>query len=198
MSKIEERLWMDLIREPEAEAALGVRRPPGGRGSAGPALVAAGGIALIGVILAAALALRASTSTTPAFAVSVNQDGSVSLTLREVIGVRGANAALAKLGVRARVAQKQAICHQTGKIDFSRRPRSLLVEPRKGTGNGFAGIDLVIHANQIPRGDTLLITVKLQAPVKRDGKAVSGVGMTWGLYRGVAPSCRPQLGQHPA
>ena len=110
----------------------------------------------------------------------VNQDGSVTLTLTSVLGVRGANQTLAKLGVRARVAQIEAGCTQTGVRDLT-RTKDLLVEPRKPGGRqpsieaqlkrrtgaaAFAGIDLVIHANQIPQGDTLLITAELNRPVK--------------------------------
>jgi hypothetical protein len=191
MSSIEQRLWLDLMRAPAAARALAARQPPAMRRRRAPLL--AGGLALIGVLLAAALTLTAGSGTTPAYAVTVNSDGSISLKLNEVVGVRGANEALARLGVRARVAQIETGCTQTGEIDRPREPQ-LFVEPRKGVGKGFAGIELVIHAGAIPRGDTLLVTAQLNPPVDYHGKATSSVSSTWGLYRGAAPTCRPPIG----
>jgi hypothetical protein len=195
MSTIEQKLWMDLMREPGAARALGARQPPAAlRRPRRPQLLA-GGAALTAAILAAVLTLKAGSGTTPAYAVAVNPDGSVSLKLNEVLGVRGANEALSRLGVRARVAQIETGCTQTGEIDRP-HPPELLVEPRKRGGKGFAGIDLVIRADAIPRGDTLLITAQLDGPVNYHGKAISSVSSTWGLYRGAAPTCRAPIEHH--
>jgi hypothetical protein len=195
MSKIEDRLWMDLIREPEAGRALAASQPSPERArSRGP--LAVGCVVLLAAIIALVVALTATTSTPPAYAVTVNNDGSVALTLNEVIGVRGANEALARLGVRARVAQIEAGCTQGGEIDHF-HGRQLYVEPQKGVGRGFAGINLIIHANAIPRGDTVLITAELNRPVNYHGQAVLSASSTSGLYRGAAPTCRPPLAQPP-
>jgi hypothetical protein len=208
MSSFEDRLWSELAQEhgePLARAGsrLRPRRPR-------RAPLAIGSLVLLAAILAATLTLTAGTSTTPAYAVSVNPDGSVRLTLTSVIGVRGANETLAKLGVRARVAQIEAGCAQTGEIDLA-HARRLLVEPLKlggrkpsieaqlrrgGGAEAFAAINLVIHASAIPQGDTLLITAELNPPVQYHGEAVSSVSSTYGLYRGAAPTCSPPIGHH--
>jgi hypothetical protein len=203
MSTIEDRLWMDLICEPEADAALRARQPSAAHRRPGRGPLAAGGLVLLGATLAVVLTLKASTGTPPAYAVAVNRDGSVRLTLNQVFGVRGANEALAKLGVRARVAQIEAGCTQTGEIDRSHDKR-LLVEPRKtpagGTsiaaqlrrpGGAFAGVDLIIHADAIPQGDTLLIAAQLNPAVRYQGRAIPSAATSWGLYRGAAPTCDP-------
>jgi hypothetical protein len=192
MSNIEDRLWMDLIREPEAGRALAASQPSPERARSRRPSLAVGGVVLLGAIIAVVATLTATTSTPPAYAVTVNSDGSVALTLNEVIGVRGANEALARLGVRARVAQIAAGCTQAGEIDRS-DGRQLYVEPQKGVGRGFAGINLIIYANAIPQGDTVLITAQLNPPVKYHGREVASVSSTWGLYRGAAPTCRPPL-----
>jgi hypothetical protein len=207
MSIIEEKLWTDLIREPEAHDALAARQPPAARRRSRRAPLAAGALALLGATLALALTLTASTSTTPAYAVTVNPDGSVSLTLDEVVGVRGANETLAKLGVRAQVAQIEARCSQTGEHAPSPEHREQIVEPQKVAGQepsiegqlqrrgAFAGVDLVIHPRAIPQADTALIAIQRDSTVTYHGKAISSLSWKVGLYRGTAPTCQPPAGE---
>jgi hypothetical protein len=199
MSKIEDRLWTDLICEPGADQALAARQPPPVRRRAPRAPLAVGGLVLLGAIFAAALTLTASTSTTPAYPVTVNANGSVSVTLNEVLGVSGANEALARLGVRARIAQIQAGCTQTGEKAFPPGHESHELQERmvetQDVGEGLAGQAWVIHPDAIPQGDTLLITAQLAnggRPVAtHDGKPISVLASSVGLYRGAAPTCQP-------
>src|ERR1039458_5871764 len=114
MSKIEDRLWTDLLGEPEADRALAARQPSGRRKPARRAPLAVGGLVLVGALLAAVLMLTGGgTSTIPAYAVALNPNGSVTLTLNEVLGVKGANEALERLGVRVRIARVEAGCTAT-------------------------------------------------------------------------------------
>jgi hypothetical protein len=158
---------------------------------------AAGGLALIGAIVAVVW-LTASTSTTPAYAVTVNGDGSVTLTLNEVIGASSANEQLAKLGVRAVIAKVEPGCTATGEAvpipssTFSQQERMVETEkPREG----LSGLVWVIHPSAIPPGDTVLITVQLVNggnPVATfNGRAISALSGSIGLYHGSAPACRP-------
>jgi hypothetical protein len=205
MSKIEERIWIELIGEPEAEQALLARQPPGEGRSSGRVAVFVVGALVLAAIVVLAVALTGGASTTPAYAVSVNPDGSVSLAIDEIVGVRGANEALARLGVKARVAQIEAGCRRTGKIDLNLiHDRRLIVEPRKVGGRGsplekemrrregaraFAGINVIIHADEIPRSDTLVISAELNRPVRYHGKEVPSISMSSGLFRRVPPTC---------
>jgi hypothetical protein len=199
MARIEDALWTHLVGEPEAGRALAVRQPPPRRRSAQRAPLAVASLLLLAALATAALTLTAGTSTTPAYAVTVNANGSITVTLNEVIGVGAANEALARLGVRARIAEIEPGCTQTGEKalppgTYSHEQQELMVEPRK-VGEGLAGLDWVIHPNAIPAGDTLLITAELAnggRPVAaHDGKAVFAVGSSIGLYRGAAPTCQP-------
>jgi len=200
MTKIEDRLWADLIQEPGASRALAAAQPLRRRRSSRRAPLAAGALVLLVAIVAAAITLTAGTSTTPAYAVTVNPDGSVSVTLTEVLGVSGANEALARLGVRARIAQIEAGCTQTGEKarlvpgDAAHEQQEQIVEPQKD-GEGLAGINMIIHPDAIPPGDTALITAQLDdsgRPVATfHGKPVSAASWTVGLYRGAAPTCQP-------
>ena len=199
MSSIQDRLWTDLVREPEAKRALTAQQPTARNRTRGIKLTI-GGSVLLGAIVTAALALTGGTSPTPAYAVSVNADGSVTLTLSELIGVTAANETLARLGVRARVARIEAGCAQTGEPihespgEPSYEQLQRMVESQK-TGEGLPGLVWVIHPNAIPQADTVLITTQLAnggRPVAtHDGKAISAVGSSVGLYRGAAPPCQP-------
>jgi hypothetical protein len=194
MSKIEDRLWADLGREPGAELTLAVRQPPSDRRRSSRTSLAAGGaLALIGAILAA-LFVTAGTRNTPAYAVTMNGDGSVTLTLNEVLGVSGANEQLARLGVRAVVAKMEPGCTATGEVVESASSQQHIVEPEK-QGEGVGGLRVVIHPNAIPSGDTVQISVQYAndgKPVATiGGQAVYGFAGSWGIYRGRAPMCRP-------
>jgi hypothetical protein len=144
-------------------------------------------IALTGAIVAAALTFTAGTSP-PAYALVVNPNGSVTLTINELIGITGANAQLARLGVRARVARLEPHCNARGHFVRVRlRPRRLPVEPEK-LRNRLSGLRMVIHPSTIPPGDTLLLTARLIEGM-HDDTPFRAVGMTMGLYCGAPPAC---------
>ena len=197
MANIEDKLWTGLTATPEAETALTTRQPPSVRRRAPRAPLATGGMAIAGVIAAVALTTGGS-GTTPAYAVTVNPNGSVSVTLNEVLGVSGANEQLERLGVRARIAKIEAGCAETGDAiapgDPADQQIPRMVEPQK-VAEGLAGLDWVIHPEAIPPGDTLLITAQLAnegRPVaKYHGKEITAVASGTGLYRGAAPTCQP-------
>ncbi len=99
MSTFEDNLWRELAREHDAEHAL-----PGRASTSGPARrrrLAGASLGLAAVATAAALVLSAGTAA-PAFAVTSNPNGTVTVTIDEIAGIAGANAQLTALGVRAR------------------------------------------------------------------------------------------------
>jgi hypothetical protein len=205
MSTIEEKLWTRLTEDSDSDRALAVHQRPPQRNRSRRVSVAVGAASLTGVTLALVLALTGSSNTTSAYAVTVNPDGSVSVTLTEVLGVSGANEALARLGVRARIAQIEAGCTQTGaRVRWTpgnaHEQQEQIVEPQKD-GEGLAGINMIIHPTAIPTGDTALIAAQLDPstpPVPAShGKPVSSASWTVGLYRGVAPTCQPPATIYP-
>jgi len=213
MSSFEDRLWSELVREHgQALAGEGARpssppwrsssRPmrwPRPRGLPRPPRSWRGPLAAVSAVLTAAvvlgvLALTANT-TAPAYAVVVNRDGSVTLTIHELIGVRAANARLAALGVPARAAIIEAGCTAKGvRVRFPPRgPRNGLPEPwiagmirPEKSHPGFSGLGMVIRPAGIPRGDTLLLTARWLDSTHA-GTPVHAVGLNFGLYRGPAP-----------
>jgi hypothetical protein len=217
MSSFEDRLWSELVREHGdalAGAGAGGDRAAGAKGNTGArawrltrprhswrASLVAGAIALTAAIVAGALLLTASASP-PAYAVVVDPDGSVTLTINQLVGVSAANARLAKLGVRARVAIIEPGCTAKGvHVELPLPQRTARSEPwiaqmwrpekvwrQEDAHPGFGGVGLVIRPAGIPKGDTLLMTAR-----RIDGTHARipfhAVGLSMGLYRGPAPSC---------
>lgn len=209
MPSFEDRLWSELACDHgEPLAAAASRARPARRRPARRNLLA-GGIALtVAAAVAATWSLTTGT-TTPAFAVVVNRDGSVTLTLNELLGTRAADARLASLGVRVRVLRRERGCTSKGKLaplgTGALRQRSerqqvesillaegahlqSVVHPQKGPA--FGGLAVRIHPNVIPPGDTVVITARLLDLRSGDGPS-HAMGMSAGLYRDPPPTCLP-------
>jgi hypothetical protein len=170
----------------------------------------AAGVALaLAAGLLAAFALSGGTAT-PAYAVVLNSDGSVTLTLNQLLGARAADERLASLGVKVTVLTREQGCTSTGirapdaisplsSGALGRERRSVesillgqgaLIErstlPRAHTG--FRGLTLRIDPTMIPPEDTLVITARLLDGPSGDGHS-HAIGMSAGLYRDPAPTC---------
>ena len=108
MSKFEDHLWREFVREHGDDFAH-TTNPGAGRGRRPRAgLVAGTGVALAATGAALVFVLGA-TSTAPAFAVTRNHDGTVTIRVMARSGVAGANARLHALGIRAQVLPQAAI-----------------------------------------------------------------------------------------
>jgi hypothetical protein len=103
MREFEDNLWLAVVREHGNELARAGRPVRKHRRATGPRLVAGTSVGLAAIATAAALLFGASTSA-PAFAVTRNPDGTVTVNLRQPSGIAGANGKLAAMGVRARIA----------------------------------------------------------------------------------------------
>jgi hypothetical protein len=205
MAKIDDRLWTDLLQEPAAELALGVQQPRASHHrSRRPSFAAGGGVAVALAIVAVVL-LTAGTKSTPAYGVISNGDGSVTLTLNELMGADAANEQLASLGVRAAIAKVEPGCVATGEAvpipPSTLQSQEQMVETQKRS-TGLSGLAWVIHPNAIPPGDTLVIAVQPANggnPVANvDGRGVSALSGTVALYHGGAPTCRLPSQSEPA
>jgi hypothetical protein len=191
MTDFEDALWSQLVSEHGAELLHLRPRPRARRRRSPRAPLAAGAAAVTAVIAAAALTITAGNSP-PAYALVVHANGTVTLTINELVGISPVNAQLARLGVRARVARIEPGCTVRGHFIRARwhlRPKSgLPVEPEK-LRPGLGGIRMVIHPREIPTGDTLLLTAR-RMDGTHDGTPFQAIGMSMGLYRGPAPACR--------
>jgi hypothetical protein len=190
MSKIENTLWEDLIQAPEAEFALARRQPlERVRVRARASLTAAAlvGIALVIVVVVVVVA-SAGTSTDPAYALTTNANGSVTLTVSELVGVHGANQRLASLGLPIVVARMESGCAATGQIvEIPITSASEIIESRRPEP---VGPTWVIRPAAIPSGDTLQISLRYaKHPVTFGGQTTPALIGSWAIVRGTAPSC---------
>ena len=176
-----EKLGAELRRrERDAPAAS-----DGRRALPRAAIIAATVIALSGAILAV-LYSAAGPRATPAYAVSLNGDRSITLTLRELLGIRGANEDLSRLGVPVVIAGVEPSCRAHGQVLETSPQEHDIVEVTR-VADGFEGLRWIIHPRAIPPGDTVQLSVAYPSDGTPAPVAIAG---SWSLFRGRAPSCR--------
>jgi RNA polymerase sigma factor (sigma-70 family) len=148
-----------------------------------------GAIASLGAGVALVLTLSAGTGP-PAYALVVNGNGSLGLTVNELVGLGPANARLAKLGVPVRIAKIERNCHATARsLAPADRLLAEIVRP-ENVGHGVGGLRMLIRPDEIPAGDTLVLT--FQRIVAQAGtRAIPGIAGSTSLYRNPPPSCVP-------
>ena len=103
MSEFEDNLWLEVVRDHSHELARAGRRGRKHGRATRPQLLAGTTVGVAAIATAAALLLGASTSP-PAFAVTRNPDGTVTVSLKQPSGIAAANRKLAAMGVRAQIA----------------------------------------------------------------------------------------------
>lgn len=171
MSKFEDRLWSELVLDHGPQLASMTRIEVPYRSRRAPAAI--GAVALAGTIAAVALTATTGTSPSAAYAVSQSSDGTVSVTIKEISGVNGANAQLARLHVKVRVATVEAGCTATGQtVPIPPTIVSNLVRPAR---QGWT-----IQPRLIPQDDTLVLSVR---------QIGTAAGTSYGFFRSPAPSC---------
>lgn len=102
MSGFEDNLWLAVVREHGDELARAGRTVRERRRAPRPQLLAGTTVGLAAMATGATLLLGASSSS-PAFAVTPNPDGTVTVNLMKASGIAGANERLAAMGVRAQI-----------------------------------------------------------------------------------------------
>jgi hypothetical protein len=122
MTKFTDNLWRDLAREHGPALAL-ADRPEAGRASLlrRPRVLAGSTLGLAGVGTALALTLGA--SSTPAFAVTTNGDGSVLVTINQATSLPQANAKLTAMGIHEQVSIQMAAGPAAAKGPVSCTPK---------------------------------------------------------------------------
>lgn len=180
MSNFEDQLFADLMREHGDELTAAHRPAVARRGPARPVLLAAGAIGLAGAV---GLGINAIDKGSPAYAVTRGSDGTITVSLRDISGVDGANAELRKLGVPAMAVPMSRTC--TTPVIPDQRPLGaapITSSARSGnSGTGNSG-SVTFSAGSIPEGDTMVL-----AALTSDRQ----VSLAATIVRGPAPACVP-------
>jgi hypothetical protein len=195
MTKFSDQLFDDLIEEhgPQLAATRVPTAPkrriahPGRLGAAG------GGIAAV----ASAVGLLMAGGASPAYAVTTNANGSVSLNVYNQSGIVGANQALQKMGDGSVVlVADQGICRNINtlpKVPGNPKIRVSGVAKEQLNGNylSIAPGSFTVYAHDIPKGDTLAVVVQNIGFMTKAGKIVktATVVVDTRLTRGPVPSC---------
>jgi hypothetical protein len=185
MSKFEDHLWREFVGEHGnalAQMSTSTAKPIW----RGPRLVAGTSLGLAGVGAAVALVLGAS-ATSPAFAVTRNSDGTVTISISRASGIAGANSRLRQLGIRAQVMQ-----HAPAGF----RCTSTVAQPGQGAPASeryIAKVHWTIDPRRVPAGRTLALTPPPSPPGGTGGNSGnsgnSGGGGNSGSRGGVWWSC---------
>ncbi|HEY3608421.1 MAG TPA: hypothetical protein VGL06_13015 [Pseudonocardiaceae bacterium] len=176
MGNFEDELWTDLLQA-HGDRLATARRPTSRRSRTGRLALTAGAAGVVGVGTVLAITLTATTSV-PAYAVTENSDGTISVTIHDISGITGANAELAALGVRARALTPTPDCTEVLHGDPTHTMSD--TDARTVATNAAQG-KVVIQPRAIPVGDTLALTAK-------DFGNGSSIFMV-GLVLDPAPSC---------
>ncbi|HEX4832317.1 MAG TPA: hypothetical protein VH478_14635 [Trebonia sp.] len=177
MSRFENQLFDDLMRE-HGPSLAGATRPARDGHRPRPALAVAGvaGLAIAGT----AAGLLATGGGTPAYAVTKNPDGTITLAVHQSSGIAGANARLHQLGAKqVVVVPAKPGCPQLAPPAHPAGHPALAAQT---AGDGTVTVD----AQSLPGGDIVVIGVSTS------GQASLTVG---GVTSPPAPAC---VGTPPA
>jgi hypothetical protein len=190
MHEFENRLWADLLKDHGADLALArhpVRRRPQRRRPIG-----LGAIVLVAVAITIAFSLTPQ-KTSPAYAVTVNSDGTVTVTIRELTGITGANKQLSRLGIHARA--RAAAAYRRGCKVVPLRHDPAIINIVRPSRRPFA---IKINPSAIPSNATLLVSATLRViahpriPIetKTVGKSrLEAADLRASLVRNPVPAC---------
>jgi hypothetical protein len=175
MNQFEDHLWSHLSDEHGADEVA--CSPSRARRRPRPAVVTAGVGGITAAAVAATLVLSATTSTTPAYALTENANGTVTITLNDVAtGIPALNAEFKRLGIRERAVPMEANCPT----------RPIFGYDGSGTAPGLNGLETtytfsVAHPDLLP-GYTGYLAARQVAP----GQVELSEGA---MPNGTIPSC---------
>lgn len=155
-------------------------------------ILAGGAAAAVAATTAAVLAISAATTAAPAFAVTDNPDGSVTITLNEITGVSDLNAKLASMGIAVRAVPVESGCTATAQVvmrDGSVQPATALAVTSLPTN----------PRTQSPTTLNQITTTPPQTPGQTEILAASSTGfdLLAQVVQGQVPSCVAPAGSTP-
>ena len=194
MSEFEDHLWREFARQHGPALEIAGRARAQYRRAGRRRALASSTLGLVGLGTVLALVLGTG-ATSPAFAVTRNHDGTVTVSIERSSGIAGANGKLHQLGINARVlAQVPVGCGTSTSMGGHGAP---------APSGGIANARWTINPSQVPAGHTLVLT---PPPAGNSGSSgntgTSGNGGSGGLVSDcpiwslskLAPSTRPAPG----
>lgn len=147
-------------------------------------ILAGGAAATVAAVTVAVVAISAATTAAPAFAVTNNPDGSVTITLNEITGVSGLSAKLASMGIAVRAVPVVSGCTATAQVvmrDGSVQPAAALAVTPLGSN----------PRTQSPATLNKITTDPPQTPGQTEILAASstGIDLLAQVVQGQVPSC---------
>lgn len=195
MSKFEDHLWREFVRE-RGDALTQMRQPMPTHRRVRPRLMVGVGLGLACAGGVVAILLGATTAS-PAFAVTRNHDGTVTISITRSSGIAGANARLHKLGIRASVMSRAPLgCTPT----ISHPPGTQSTSAPSQDTREIANAHWTINPRKIPQDSTLALTPPPAPPGQNSGNGGSN-GQYWecgteGPEPGISPPPNPPSGNN--
>ena len=164
MGSFEDAVWRHLVHHHAADRAQAPVRREQDRTRLLVAAVSA--VVLAGVIAAAVVVLRAATSTESAYALTQQQDGSVTVSLTDIAaGIPALNAEFAKRGIRETVIPIEPECAASPSGPFSVGLTSMTPAVTVSNKSIPANEQGFIAAKELPDGKILLASGTAPPPV---------------------------------
>jgi hypothetical protein len=174
MTKFEDQLFADLMTE-YRPVLDGLTRPPARTHRVAPRvawLTGAATAGAAGAVTAGVMLVGGS----PAYAVTQNPNGTVTLSVASKAGVQPANARLKVLGDPVVVVPTGPDCPSMASLPHAKLQPGTMISGKSSDQNGSLTIDI----EGLPAGDTAIVAVN---------SVPGGMAMVTGLISGPAPSC---------
>ena len=155
MSKFEDRLFRELMRDHGAELSPPRKTRTVTRTVARPVWLSGGVLAAAGAT-AAGLVMFGS-GTEPAFAVTQNDNGTATIAVHQLSGIAGANAKLHSLGDNVVIVPVQPGCEPASSLP---RVQGLQGTMMTGTASRSAGGQITVNVTGIPAGDIAVVAIQ--------------------------------------
>jgi hypothetical protein len=200
MTRFADDLFDDLMREHgPALAGMAVRTAPKRHIATRPVLLTAGAGSLA---VAATVGTLVAGGAAPAYAVTPNSDGTVTLAVYQQPGIAQANAKLHTLGERVIVLPVKSGCPSINSLRPPRVPAHRVSVETSGSASTSGGASVTVNAQGVPAGDILVVGVstvttgngKFTGPGKATSGQVSGSGQAHAPAGSPAPGAVFSLG----
>jgi outer membrane murein-binding lipoprotein Lpp len=165
MTSFDESLWTRLVAEHDAD--LLTMETGGQRDAKRPLLLGGSALALAAATAAVVLAAGAASTAPPAYALTRNPDGSVTVTINELSTAAPAlNAKFAEMGVDETVVPVEAGCPTTREFRLTAYPQLHMTDQwtfqPDNLQSGWKG---VLAAEQLPNGEVAVAQMAIRPPV---------------------------------